>query len=290
VESLERAGDLATLLDRLRMDAAGESAVLGIDTPIGLPARYAERAGISRFPDFLRHGLGTDEWAEFASIARAPGEVHPRRPFYPARPGESAQAHLLTGLGAASPQELRRRCERVPVNGRLPGLLFWTLGGNQTGRGALVLWTRLLAPALRQRRARLWPFDGDLPDLLEPDTLTIVESYPTALAELVNARVPAPGKRDQAARATAGIRLLAWCAEHDVLVDAGVEARVRDGFGPPKSGEDPFDAVAGLVGMIAVLSGRAPTGLPGAAVAPEVRTVEGWMLGVVDATSTEPAG
>jgi hypothetical protein len=56
-----------------------------------------------------------------------------------------------------------------------------------------------------------------------------------------------------------------------VLVEA-----LRDGFGPNDDGEDPFDALIGLFGMLNVLLGRQSSGEPSD---PRVRRIEGWILG-----------
>jgi hypothetical protein len=53
----------------------------------------------------------------------------------------------------------------------------------------------------------------------------------------------------------------------------GSPAEVQDGFGSGADGEDRFDALVGLIGMLEVLAtGREPT------VGPDPR-VEGWILG-----------
>ncbi|MGZ4329138.1 MAG: hypothetical protein ACXVHB_30175 [Solirubrobacteraceae bacterium] len=54
------------------------------------------------------------------------------------------------------------------------------------------------------------------------------------------------------------------------------EREVLDGFGSTAAGEDLFDAVVGLIGMIQTLH-RAPE--PDLPNAPEVRQLEGWMFG-----------
>ncbi|MEJ7570433.1 MAG: hypothetical protein WKF41_19490, partial [Gaiellaceae bacterium] len=51
---------------------------------------------------------------------------------------------------------------------------------------------------------------------------------------------------------------------------------IEDGFGPSKGGEDPFDAVAGLFGMMATLSLGGEPPLP---ADDAVRDIEGWMFG-----------
>jgi hypothetical protein len=80
------------------------------------------------------------------------------------------------------------------------------------------------------------------------------------------------GRRANGSRAIAG-----------VLEGGGVAAgagrrrrRNRDAFGAADDGEDPFDAVLGLLGMLAVLLGHRPVGIVDDE---EVRRVEGWILG-----------
>jgi hypothetical protein len=53
-------------------------------------------------------------------------------------------------------------------------------------------------------------------------------------------------------------------------------AALLDGFGPFKSGEDPFDAFVGLIGMIEVVEGRRDEGNT---FAGDDITWEGWILG-----------
>jgi hypothetical protein len=64
--------------------------------------------------------------------------------------------------------------------------------------------------------------------------------------------------------------------------DAGIELlpdlidELRDGFGGGSDGEDRFDAVMGVLGMIAVVRGELEVGIP---EGDGVRRVEGWILG-----------
>jgi hypothetical protein len=61
-----------------------------------------------------------------------------------------------------------------------------------------------------------------------------------------------------------------------VLPDEPLTEHILDGFGPSASGEDPFDAVVGLFGMIDTLHRAAEPKLPDD---PVIRSVEGWMFG-----------
>ena len=50
-----------------------------------------------------------------------------------------------------------------------------------------------------------------------------------------------------------------------------------DGFGPSASGEDRFDAVVGLIGMLEYLSGKKQFFEP---ETDEIRQIEGWIFGL----------
>src|SRR5690606_35236801 len=104
----EPVGEASTLLRRLLDRADGGKAVVGFDFPIGVPAAYAEKAGIDSFPTFLSK-LGRDGWGDFYEVAEKPHEIGLWRPFYPkrsVRKGEVAQRDLLDGLGMTSIEDL----------------------------------------------------------------------------------------------------------------------------------------------------------------------------------------
>jgi hypothetical protein len=61
-----------------------------------------------------------------------------------------------------------------------------------------------------------------------------------------------------------------------VSLAADLETQIDDGFGPSPDGEDDFDAVVGLFGMLNVILGFRRPGLEEELL---VRSIEGWMLG-----------
>jgi hypothetical protein len=280
----ELVGPLGTLLARLSHDAGPDSCVfLGFDFPIGVPAAYARQAGVLDFPSVLPV-LGQGTWARFFDLAERPGDIALGRPFYPLRPGGTSQQHLLSGLGVPSMNDLRRLCERrTPTRGDAC-VLFWTLGGNQVGRAAIIGWADVLAPAVRAMTLppSLWPFHGTLADLLAPGRVVVAETYPAEFYGHFGVSFPASrpgrrsGKRVQADRRANAPALLARAAQLGVAVDAALQAAILDGFGPSPDGEDPFDAVVGLVGMLNVLLGGRASGEPATA---DVRNIEGWIFG-----------
>jgi len=262
------------------LSAAAEpgQAMAGFDFPIGLPLAYAKAAGISSFPDFLA-AVGSPSspsspWREFATVAAHRDEITLHRPFYPDKPGGTERNHLYHALGLTAGQ-LRRRCEGTDAE-----ILFWTLGGKQVGKGALAGWHLLAAARHREPGIALWPFDGPLPGLLAAGGRTVVaETYPREFYQYV--RPPAAGparwsKRRQADRRSWAKTLLRWAESLAVSWHPGVRTRVEEGFSAGPNGEDEFDAVVGLLGMIAVVTGTIPPGEPAGA---EITTTEGWILG-----------
>jgi hypothetical protein len=173
-------------------------------------------------------------------------------------------------------------CERRTALRRGACPLFWTLGGQQVGRGASLGWRDVLRPALKEeRRLGLWPFDGPLHELLERYPLVIVETYPAEFYghlfdERALDRFARAGKRRQEGRAALAPALLAWASRSRVALDDGLVRAIECGFGERASGEDQFDAAIGCFGMLNILLGQRPHSEP---TSPECRLVEGWIFG-----------
>ena len=223
----------------------------------------------------------------FYEVANRSDEIAIERPFYPNRPGSTAQRHLIEALGLESMDQLRRRCDRGGPGRRAANPLFWTLGGNQVGKAAIAGWRDLLAPALRERRDQLaiWPFDGDLDELLATKPIVVVESYPAdvyrrlGLDLRLGGSAKRHGKRVQACRAANTQTIVDWLGRHAVNCDPALHSAIADGFGHGSDGEDRFDAAIGLFGMIEVIRGHRP---PGAPADSDILAIEGWILGRLD--------
>lgn len=247
-------------------------ALVGFDFPIGVPVAYARSAGVKTFKPLLRK-LGKGTWKQFYDVAHMRSEVSMRRPFYPFKPGGTKHAHLLKALGVGDIDDLRRECEKKRADRRAACPLFWTLGPNQVGKGAIVGWRDVLVSALRDENpVKLWPFDGRLDDLLLPGRVVVAETYP---AECYGWFFPEPlkGKGKLEVRRKAGGHLMRWAESAHVELDPALTRTIKEGF---PEGDDPFDAVVGLFGIIEVVTGRRPTGEPSE---DKIRTLEGWILG-----------
>ena len=160
-------GDAGTLLARLRAEAGAEGTVLvGFDSPIGLPAPYAARAGVDDFLALLpRPDRPRDDWACFYDVAERPEEIDLRLPFYPRRPGSTRRDHLLTALKLDKADDLRRRCERAHPERRAASPLFWTLGAQQVGIAIAITASRkasrrsVVRPRVVERSSRSVPIE-----------------------------------------------------------------------------------------------------------------------------------
>jgi hypothetical protein len=250
----------------------GGRALVGFDFPIGVPASYARLAGVTAFKPFLRE-LGKGKWADFYSVATVRSEISLRRPFYPFSPGGKRQAHLLEALGLNEIDDLRRECEKKQPGRRAACSLFWTLGANQVGKGAIVGWRDVVAPALNNGKdVLLWPFDGDLSNSLQPGKIVIAETYP---AECYGwfLQEPLRGKGKQEVRRAVGSHLTKWAASLDLGLEPALHGMIENGF---PEGDDAFDAVVGLIGMIEVVTGKRKPGEPSE---DRIQNLEGWILG-----------
>jgi predicted nucleic acid-binding protein len=273
----ERVGDLDTLIDRICKERGPNgSALLGFDFPIGVTAAYAKNAEISSFAQFLLK-LGEQEWKDFYEICLRADEISIHRPFYPYNftpKGSKSPSHLIEKLGLKDTSDLLRICER-PQNGRgAAGPLFWTLGPKAPGRGARIGWKEVLAPTLRKKQIQIWPFQGKLHTLLSAGSTVVAETYPTQYYAGIFGRLKG-SKTDQNVRAKAGPAILEWVKVRSDSIELapGMHAEIDAGL---HQGDDAFDAVIGLIGMIDAIQTWDARHEPSD---PTIQKIEGWILG-----------
>jgi hypothetical protein len=287
----EQVGNSNSFLEHLETIAGPAGSILvGFDFPIGLPFQYAELARIENFLSWLP-GLGYHEWSDFFRVAECVDQISLHRPFYPRKPGGASRRQLSERLGLGSNDDLLRECERAHPGRRAACPLFWTLGGQQVGKAALNGWKDILIPALTRpsregdntfRPAAVWPFSGELDTLLLKRYVVIVETYPAELYARLGVEFSPSragrrsGKRVQAERANNAYGLLSWSDRAGLSLDPALRKQIQEGFGPASSGEDRFDAVTGLFGMLAVLFEWERFSEPGAG---RIREIEGWIFG-----------
>jgi len=279
-------GTSGAFIDRMGIET-GETGLVGFDFPIGLPRRFAERAGITLFKSALL-AFGAPPWDRFFDVADDPAHISIHRPFYPLSSGAKGQHTRRAQLDALAlgVEDLLRRCEKAHDGLRAACSLFWTIGGQQVGKGALSGWREMIIPALADPAidVALWPFDGTLEDLIERRGVVIVETYPAAFyaplsvafgkAKDEKGRFGKTRRTDRLAQAPA---LLSFAESLNVRLASGLRENIEDGFGDRSDGEDRFDAVVGLLGLLAIVLGMIPDATP--YDDPEILSVEGWIVG-----------
>ena len=109
---------------------------------------------------------------------------------------------------------------------------------------------RLLAMPVSMRLVFESPrFDGELPGLLAPAGITVLEAYPAETYGHLG--LPRGfGNRSRERRRSHARAILSWCERNGVVLQADLAAEVENGFGDAKTGEDTFDTLIGLLGMI----------------------------------------
>lgn len=262
---------------KLRAPQAG-CVIAGFDFPIGFPFAYAVITGISDFLSTLPL-LGQDVWKQFYIPASSPTDISLHRPFYPEKPGHSKRFHLEQGLDIPFGQ-LYRLCEKAHRNRRAACPLFWTMGGQQVGKAAICGWRDLLSPSLTDPNlnVQIWPFSGELNTICLPGNIVVVETYPAEFYSHLGL-ISSPlkfSKRRLEDRMTMSSQLIAWSTDHDLDLHRSILEMIASGFGNDPNGEDKFDALVGLYGMINVIMGSHPSGEP---VPPRVAKIEGWIFG-----------
>jgi len=271
--------DPAFFFDELKSLSRSAGCILaGFDFPIGVPARYAQAAGIKDFLAILPH-LGHGNLHQFYQPAETPDQISLHRPFYPRRSRNAKRLHLEQGLSLRF-VHLYRLCEIAHKNRRAACPLFWTLGGQQVGKAAIHGWKELLVPSLSRPdlHLKIWPFSGHLDDICLPGNIVAVETYPAEYYAHLDILKPSDrtSKRSVSGRKYYASQLISWAEVLRMDLDNTLHDSILDGFGDRLTSEDQFDALIGLYGMINVLGGNHPAGEP---LTPQASTVEGWIFG-----------
>lgn len=277
----ELVGDLDYFLQRIRGIVDSNAWVLlGVDFPIGLPFAYAQESGVSSYLKFLPL-LGHGDWKYFFQVAESAEQISIYRPFYPYRPGGTSQQKLLDRLGLPTIEQLLRECEKSPPLRRRAAPLFWTLGAQQVGKAALNGWQKLIIPGMQDASLDvvMWPFSGTLQELAAPGKIIIAETYPADLSQRLKLTKAGErsSKRNQIARSLMGSRMLKHAERNAIKYHKDLRLSLSNGFGAGAPGEDPFDAVVGLTGMLSMLSGGLPHFEP---AEHKIKRVEGWIFGL----------
>jgi hypothetical protein len=269
----EPVGDHKSLVARLQRTLPNDHGLLiGFDFPIGLPVEYAQKASVESFRTFLGEMVGRGEWERFYQISDLPSL---RQPFFPLPKQQSGsfRAQLAVALGFPDLSTLRRRCERRTTTRKAAECLFFTLCGAQVGAGAIVGWRDVIQPALAE--VKLWPFDGDLGTLLATPGVTIAEIYPAEAYSHLGVSIGTGTGSTKTSRKARQRATSHWLVDFDagpIRLSSAARSWVEWGF----LAEDDFDAMAGLLSMLQIVTKQRSCQTPNTS---EVTSIEGWILG-----------
>ena len=215
------------------------SVLVGIDAALGVPPGYwravqnwdwSIRGRPANFIDWLSR-LAPD--STFFEDVRESDEWDVSRPFFrvPGRPGGLSDFTNLFDDG------FRRRIDRL--TGAKP--LFAVSGIPGTvGSGTRALWKELIPQLQRKRDFAVWPFEGDLSELLTRSRIVLAETYPgLAYAAALGDTLPAGQRRvaktrpEPRRRACNALEAMPWVREYGV--DLG-------DLEPVRNNEDAFDS------------------------------------------------
>jgi hypothetical protein len=126
---------------------------------------------------------------------------------------------------------------------------------------------------------KIWPFSGSLTQCCQQDNIVDVETYRAEFYShpgLSFSFITSRSKRRRTNQQNFSPHLLALAAKHNLELDDTLVAEIHDGFGDQSNGEDRFDAVVGLYGMIDTVIGNHPASEP---AFPALCNIEGWIFG-----------
>lgn len=268
----EPVGDCATLISRLRSQVReSESILIGFDFPIGLPVAYAKAVGVTSFRKAMSQ-FGRNHWKSFYKISNAPNFHQPFFPL-PTQKRGKYRNRLAKALECQDLSALRRRCELKTSTRRAAECLFFTLGGAQVGPAAIAGWRDVMQPSLDH--LKLWPFDGDLTSLLSEAGVTIAEIYPAEAYSHLGVKIGSGTGRTKTSRDDRKEAIKHWASQFssgEIRLSAAALSWVEWGF----RSEDDFDALAGLLSMLQIVTGQRSCAVPDTT---EVKQIEGWILG-----------
>jgi len=111
-------------------------------------------------------------------------------------------------------------------------MLFWTLGGNQVGKGAISGWREMIVPRLDD--IGLWPFDGRLADLLDTRPCVIAETYPGDVYRQLGMPRGGWSKRRQVDRQRIAKMMIPWLEARPDVDAHDLLPMIEDGFAATK--------------------------------------------------------
>lgn len=213
--------------------------LVGIDAALGVPAGYWRAVQVrdwdsggtpATFIDWLSR---LDAASEFFEPVDDPSAWRVDRPFFRVAKGKGGRTRFTARYEDCFLRRIDRETGAKPlfaVSG-IPGTVGW---------GTVTLWTELIPLLAGKREFAVWPFEGELSELLSRRGVVLAEAYPglayaAALAEHLPTRPlkVAKTKSDSRRQACNDLEAMRWV--QDFSADLG-------DLDPARADEDAFDS------------------------------------------------
>ena len=229
--------DLRKLLELARGLEDRGPVLVGLDLALGVPAGYWSQVieqprwrDVGSFLDWLPT---LDPSSDFFETTPTAAAWRVDRPFF----------HIPKGKGSLTAYKDRIRGGLLRrIDGKVGAKPIFAVSGipGTVGSGTRDLWMELIPLLTEDRDFAVWPFEGDLEDLLAAHPITLAETYPgLAYAAALSATLPthrlAISKTKREAREVACDLLEAAAWVREAGVDLG-------DLSPARADEDAFDS------------------------------------------------
>lgn len=232
--------NLKSLLELAKKFSRSGPVLVGVDVVLGVPQEYWQRlmqdVNTDRPGSFVQWLGGFDPRSEFfVGICNHPEEWSVHRPWFKVPKGVGALKSFEEKVNGDMKRRIDRETNANPVFAvsGIPGVV---------GGATRDFWQEL-APHLASgcKDFRIWPFDGELPNLLSNSGIVLAETYPklayaAALNDSLNTHTINIPKTEDESR-----KLACWLLERAKwIVDQKIE--ISD-LGSARGNEDDFDAL-----------------------------------------------
>ena len=247
--------------------------VLAFDLPLGVPESYARTIGsilgLKRQTDFLRILKAVAPRPDFFEPTTEASDWQHVRPFFAVPPGDGGFNSYRDAAARHAVDLYRGIDKRTGANS-----LFVKSGiPGSVGSAACAFWTELAPHLSSERDFAVWPFEGNLADLLESRRMVLAEIYPRVSYAIAILDSPAGGRPrlkiaktdgDRRREAVRDLRRTDWVARFGVKF-VGLESANEN--------EDDFDACLTAAALLRCVLDDLPL------CSRDINRIEGGMLG-----------
>ncbi|MEO8033053.1 MAG: hypothetical protein ABI837_01380 [Acidobacteriota bacterium] len=251
------------------------SVLAAFDAPLGVPESYLTALGrlphaapMETFLDLLTRARSMPRFYDATTVAR---DWIVERPFFSVPAGGGGLGGYVDAaarLGVEMYRQIDRMtgAKAVFIKSGIPG---------SVGSAACALWQELASQLTRDRTFKIWPFEGELQDLLQSTSVVVGEMYPRAAYATALLEAPPTSRAPMfVAKTDAGVRREAIATLRAARWVRSLSVELED-LAQAEANEDDFDACVTAASLLRCVLEGAPLCRPRL----ESAASEGGMLG-----------